>query len=79
MEIKKNKSLFAITFKLKYFIINYILLSLNLKYTRNVDNCIICNTMLNSIICIGEEKCRFINIATYSNGDLVVETNKPGS
>jgi hypothetical protein len=35
--------------------------------------------MLNSIICIGEEKCRFINTATYSNGDLVVETNKPGS
>ena len=35
--------------------------------------------MLNSIICIGDKKCRFINIAKYSNGDLVVETNKPGS
>jgi hypothetical protein len=79
MEVKKNKSVFSITFKLKYFIINYILLSLNLKYTINDDDCIICNTILNSIICVGDKKCRFINIAKYSNGDLVVETNKPGS
>ena len=78
MDYKKKGNVYRILFKLKYFIIYFFLLLINPKYTKN-DDCLICNTMFNNIICMGDRDYRFINIATFSNGDLVVETNKPDS
>ena len=45
-----------------------------------IDNEIIKTQWLNNIIKIGDKNFRYINIANYSNGDLIVETTAiPGS
>ena len=80
MRDKKNGCYYLINFTIKYYILSLFLFFLNLKKIRT-DVCPESNTtnssqLLNNIICI-EDKGRFINIATFSNGDLVVETNKP--
>ena len=46
----------------------------------NANDCLISNVTkittqwLNNIICIGEENFRYVNFATFSNGDMIVET-----
>ena len=68
-----------------YFFIKIIYIFLLVKSIK-ADDCIISNTTnitikwLNNIICIGELDFRYVNIATNSNGDLVVETTAiPGN
>ena len=45
----------------------------------NADGCFISNKTriisqwLNNIICLGAENLRYINIATFSSGDMIVE------
>ena len=80
MRDKKNDCSYLIRFSINYYIISLFLFFLNLRKTRT-DVCRESNTtyssqLLNNIICI-KDQGRFINIATFSNGDLVVETNKP--
>ena len=70
-------------FKLNLFL-NFILVSLLIN-TINTEECIVSNITtissqwLNNIICLGQN-FRYINIATFSNGNLVVEvTSYPDS
>ena len=48
--------------------------------TCKIDNEIIKTQWLNNIILIGEENYRYVNFATYLNGDMIIETtNIPGT
>ena len=80
----KEQNFFAI-FNLQFFIkiAYFIILLIN---SIKADDCIISNKTiittkwLNNIICIGGLDFRYVNIAIFSNGDLVVETTAiPGN
>ncbi len=85
MKDKNKEQNFFPIFNLYFFIkiAYYIFLLIN---SIKADDCIISNNTiittkwLNNIICIGGLNFRYVNIATFSNGDLVVETTAiPGN
>ena len=72
----KNKP--KLNFKASFFMnMIYLLFTIN---QIKADACLISNITkittqwLNNIICIGEENFRYVNFATFTNGDMIVET-----
>ena len=76
----KNKK-YGIDFQIKIkFNINFIFCLFLKIYLVKTDDCLISNNSiittqrLNNIICLGEKDLRYVNFATFSNGDMVIET-----
>ena len=74
MKNKKNEIKFA--FKL-FFNLIYLIFKISFIKTEGCfisNNTIINSQWLNDIICLGDENMRYVNFATFQNGDMVVET-----
>ena len=67
-----------LVFKLFYFIIKISFIKTDGCFITN--NSIINSQWLNDIICLGDDNMRYVNFATFQNGDMVVEaTSIPDS
>ena len=77
MKNKKNVE-FKLFFNLNYFFkLFYIILKISFIKTDGCfisNNTIINSQWLNDIICLGDDNMRYVNFATFQNGDMVVET-----
>ena len=82
MEMKYKKTNYI---KIQFIFFNFLFLLFIINHIK-ADDCIITNNTeitrqwLNNIICIGDNNFRYVNFATFSNGDMIVETTAiPGS
>ena len=78
MKNKKNGIDFQI--KIRFIINSFLYFFLQIYFIKADDGCLISNNSiiteqwLNNIICLGDKDLRYVNFASFSNGDMVVET-----
>ena len=79
MTNKKTDISLFIQIKIKLYLIIIIISVLMINFIK-ADNCLITNRTiittqwLNNIICLGDDNFKYVNFATSSNNDMIIET-----